>query len=175
MRQSTVNYDDIVAGRHQSRPVHPFEGYVRERGARVLANVFSDPEIRIVDDTILNLTQIISSGRRQEFEKLTILVPKCLLPHSLIVSRQLMVLEAVVIECNETSDQVVYQIYYPDVIWMESAYWGARNRTELHPRCLTPDELDQIKSFLSLRQSSPELRRLLSKSLGLDEKLSDRE
>lgn len=86
-----------------------------------------------------------------------------------------MVLEAVVIESNEVAEELIYQVYFPDVIWMEGAYWEARRKTDLHPRCLTKSELEKIKSEFLYRHKSPDLNQLLLKTLDLDEKLFDKE
>ena len=175
MHETRVNYNDIVAGTHARRIGHPFEESFRQRGARVRTNVFCDPSLRTDDNVLLNLVRIIRSGRAQGFEKLVIRVPKPHVKSYLKAARQLMVIERVVIESTEDSDDVVFHIYFPDLIWSESAYWEPRSRTNLHPRHLTKDQLDQIKSMFNLHQTSPDERRLLLKAIDLDEGMLDEE
>ena len=175
MHETRVKYDDIIAGKHTRRSGHPFEAYFRERGARVRTNVFCDPSLRTDDNVLLNLVRIIRSGRAQGFEKLVIRVPKTYLEYYLKIARQLMVIGRVVIESTEDSDDVVYHIYFPDIIWIESAYWEPRSRTNLHPRHLTKDQHDQIKAMFDLHNPSDDERRLLLKAIDLDEKVLDEE
>ena len=138
-------------------------------------NVFCDPSLRTDDNILLNLVRIIRSGRVQGFEKLVIRVPKTYLEYYVKIARQLMVIERVVIENTEDSDDVVYHIYFPDIIWIESAYWEPRSRTNLHPRHLTKDQLDKIKAMFDLHKTSDDERRLLLKAIDLDERFLDEE
>ncbi|MEI8280495.1 MAG: hypothetical protein WCG87_12080 [Bacteroidota bacterium] len=94
-------------------------------------------------------------------------IPKAMVNYYLKVARQLMALEQVVIEVFEDNDNLVFKTYYPERIWLESAYWGARSRTELHPKHLTDNELDQVKRMCLLPDRQSRDIEILHKALDL--------
>lgn len=170
---TTISYTDCIAGKYSGiKGADPIGQYFAARGARMLpGNVFHDQSLTFGDNAIKNLIHIIRSGRRQKFENLDICIPKSIITYYLKVARQLMALEQVVIEASEENDDVIFKTYYPERIWLESAYLGARSRTVLHPKHMSDIELEQIKRACSLPDRQAGDIKLLLKALELDEEL----
>jgi len=141
-----------------------FGSYFASRGARVHSNVFSYQKLKFSDDLFDNVTKIISSGREQNLEKIVLVVPRNLHKSDLNI-RHLMVYEQVVIDATETDDSFEYSIFYPDAMWMEAAYWKAKQWTSLHPLHLSEDELENVRLACSLSERTPEQLRSIEKAL----------
>jgi len=163
-----VSYTDAIVGKYSNiKSLDPIGKYFAERGARCRTNIFQDHNLVFTDNVIHNLIKLIQSGRCQEFERIDITIPKAMVNYYLKVARQLMALEQVVIEVFEDNDNLVFKTYYPERIWLESAYWGARSRTELHPKHLTDNELDQVKRMCLLPDRQSRDIEILHKALDL--------
>lgn len=172
MREVTIDYDECLRGKHQRRSFDPLGGWFAAQGARVRSNTFEDPELSVSGDAWWDLQRIIHSGRRQGFEKLVIRIDRTHLRQLWIQTNELMALQRVVIEVLEEAPQAVLAVLYPDVIWLERAYWRLHARSHA-PGAVSAEELARAGSAHALRPLDLETRRSILKALDLDEALAE--
>ncbi|MDB4380668.1 hypothetical protein N9Z70_04690 [Mariniblastus sp.] len=166
MHSCLVAYEDLIKGKRKEFQ-HPIASFFAAQGARVRSNHFNDDSLNLSDDVFLNLSLIIKSGRKQQFEKIQINIPEVKVKYYLKVANELMALNQVVIDSKLANGSLILTVFYPDILWLEAAYWNARSRTEFHDKFMDADELSVVHDACQLPQRTKEQLAMLEKALDL--------
>lgn len=161
MHETTIRWSEVLSGELQ-RPIlgYGFESYLRNRGARVRTNLFRDKTFVLTENDLVNLRLLIASGRRQEFERLIIVLDAEDVNPNIRNIHALMPLERVVIIVDEEQKHQRVFVYYPERIWLESAYWRARQRTPLHANYISKEELEPLRKEFTFTPPEDDIEKL---------------
>lgn len=167
MHECYIEYENLIKGGYNKRHYHPAASYFEQQGAKVTTNVFYDEGCSFEGGTFHILVDVIKIARRQEFEKLKIVIPNKNIKYGGKLAAELMAYERTIIAIEEDNDSYVMTIYIPENVWLEASVGRAQGRTKLHPLHMEEAELQVVREACELVPRSAEQLFSLRKALGI--------